>query len=603
MLHFRMNMPFILMILYGSLMIIIILLLRGLLKRSLPKFVFPVLWCMVLLRLLVPFSLSSPLSIKTHDNSFFSIPDIITVWDEYITSSSGDSSTHNYVIQEAQQELFNLQQPQDIPQSQYDTDVITGGNYTSRGIADLLPGGSDKYDDRIIETVETSAVPSAVPADAASVAVSYQSDFTSGYYPFYISGRALLPVIYFSGLLITVVILLLQKYRCHVKLKNRLLIEHNETINSILREMNMGHILVFTNDEIASPLVCGLFAPRIYLPTRMDFGNTELLRHILMHEAMHIKRKDNLIKTVMLVTLCINWFNPLVWIMSKYLSSDLESACDEAVLRMLNEDDARKSYASSLLAMAITGNRGTLLYSAFSKTEVERRIQNILQYKKASVLILMIATVFTLCSSALFSTVMPAPFSSYLTSFCASSDSRWGVKVELTRDIALGKNPQRRAENVVFDILNADTTQDPELMEIRMQNALADEFHVEKGAFDINFTLCISNKELEAEYASFELVQDKDGFFLYKGEPVRTFVDDSSGFSWYQSRAEGMVDITVVRDRFGYITNVLSQHEGDSDFDRRTREIERSQTLSMAELHPGAMPETTLIEGSSDSGR
>ncbi|MDE6747445.1 MAG: hypothetical protein K2K21_00025 [Lachnospiraceae bacterium] len=567
MLHFRMNMPFILMVFYGSLMIMIILLLRGLLKRSLPKFVFPVLWCMVLLRLLVPFSLSSPLSIKTHDNSFFSIPDILSVWDEYIISGSGDASTSNYVVQ-----------AQDVQASQ--------------GSADIPAEIIGKVDGKVIEAVETSAISS----DASSVAVSFQSASGSGYYPFYISSRALLPVIYFSGLLLTVIILLLQKYRCHIRLKKCLLIEHNETINSILREMDMGHILVFTNDEIASPLVCGLFAPRIYLPTRMDFRNTELLRHILTHEAMHIKRKDNLIKAVMLVTLCINWFNPLVWLMSKYLSSDLESACDEAVLRMLNEDEARKSYASSLLAMAITGNRSTLLYSAFSKTEVERRIQNILQYKKASVLILMIATVFTFCSSALFSTVMPAPFSSYLTSYCASSDSRWGVKVELTRDIALGQNPQRRAENIVFDILNADTTQDPELMEIKMQNALADEFHVEKGAFFIDFSLCISDEQRAEEYASFELVKDKDGFFLYKGEPVRTFVDETSGFGFYQSRAEGSVDITVIRNRYGYVTNVLAQHEGDSDFDRRTRDIGRSQTLSMMELQPGGAAETTMIE-------
>lgn len=571
MLHFRMNMPFILMVFYGSLMIMIILFLRGLLKRSLPKFVFPVLWCMVLLRLLVPFSLSSPLSIKTHDNSLFSISDILSVWDGYSTVSSSVSVTSNYV-------------GQDYPELQ-----------ASRGSADIPADTSYKSDDSIIETVETSAI----SGDASAVTVSFRPTSGSGYYPFYISGRALLPVIYFSGLLITVVVLLLQKYRYHVKLKNRLLIEHNETINSILREMDMGHILVFTNDEIASPLVCGLFAPRIYLPTRMDFRNTELLRHILTHEAMHIKRKDNLIKAVMLVALCINWFNPLVWLMSKYLSSDLESACDEAVLRMLNEDEQRKSYASSLLAMAITGNRSTLLYSAFSKTEVERRIQNILHYKQASVLILMIAIVFTLCSSALFATVIPAPFSSYLTSFCASSDSRWGVKVELTRDIALGKNPQRRAENIVFDILNADTTQDPELMEIKMQNALADEFHVEKGAFYIDFTLCLSNEQLDAEYASFELVKDKDGYFLYKGEPVRTFVDETSDFGFYQSRAEGSVDITVIRNRYGYITNVLAQHEGDSDFDRRTREIGRSQTLSTMELQPDGAAETTLIEGSS----
>lgn len=578
MLHFRMNMPFILMVFYGSLMIIIILLLRGLLKRSLPKFVFPVLWCMVLLRLLVPFSLSSPLSIKTHDNSFFSISDILSVWDGYSTVSSSVSTTSNYVGQDYPE----------LQASQGSSDIIPGGS----GKAD----GSDKSDDKVIEAVETSAI----SGEASAVTVSFRPTSDSGYYPFHISGRELLTVIYFLGLLATVSILLLQKYRCHVKLKNRLLIEHNETINTILREMDMGHILVFTNDEIASPLVCGLFTPRIYLPTRMDFVNTELLRHILTHEAMHIKRKDNLIKAVMLVTLCINWFNPLVWLMSKYLSSDLESACDEAVLRILNEDEARKSYASSLLAMAITGNRGTLLYSAFSKTEVERRIQNILHYKKSSVILLMIATIFTLCSSALFSTVMPAPFSSYLTSFCASSDSRWGVKVELTRDIALGDNPQRRAENIVFDILNADTTQNPDLMEIKMQNALANEFHVEKGAFFIDFSLCISDEQRAEEYASFELVKDKDGFFLYKGEPVRTFVDETSGCGFYQSRAEGSVDITVIRNRYGYITDVLAQHEGDSDFDRRTRDIERRQTSI---TYGSATDETTLIEGSSYSTR
>ena len=63
MLHFRMNMPFYLMAFYGSVMIAAVLLLRALLKNKLPKFVFPALWGVVLLRLLVPFSLSSPLSL------------------------------------------------------------------------------------------------------------------------------------------------------------------------------------------------------------------------------------------------------------------------------------------------------------------------------------------------------------------------------------------------------------------------------------------------------------------------------------------------------------------------------------------------------------
>ena len=62
MLHFRMDMPLYLMALYGSVMIFVVLLLRVFLKDKLPKFVFPVLWGLVLVRLLIPFSLSSPLS-------------------------------------------------------------------------------------------------------------------------------------------------------------------------------------------------------------------------------------------------------------------------------------------------------------------------------------------------------------------------------------------------------------------------------------------------------------------------------------------------------------------------------------------------------------
>ena len=40
----------------------------------------------------------------------------------------------------------------------------------------------------------------------------------------------------------------LSERSCSQKLKNSLLVEHNETINAILRGMEMGDVLVFTND-------------------------------------------------------------------------------------------------------------------------------------------------------------------------------------------------------------------------------------------------------------------------------------------------------------------------------------------------------------------
>ena len=72
MIHFTMNMPFSLMAFYGSIMIIVVLILRALLKNHLPKFVFPIFWGVILLRLLIPFSLSSPLSMDVPD--FFRNP-------------------------------------------------------------------------------------------------------------------------------------------------------------------------------------------------------------------------------------------------------------------------------------------------------------------------------------------------------------------------------------------------------------------------------------------------------------------------------------------------------------------------------------------------
>lgn len=526
MFNLKMNMPFYLMVFYGSIMIFIVLMLRGLLKNKLPKFVFPILWGVILLRLLVPFSLSSPLSMKVpefaQDNPFE-------------TAFAQDTAIS-----------------EDIPAETTYQEVLFSPS--------AEPGTATE--------IEQEAV-----AEETSFSISY-SDYRLQYLY-----APLVLFIYFIGMLVTVGILLVQKHRYSMHLKAALLVEHNETINTLLREMDMGHILVFTSDTIASPLVCGLLAPRIYLPTRMDFGNTQLLRHILCHETMHIRRKDNWLKSIMLITLCIHWFNPLVWLMSKYLSSDLEMACDEAVLRMYdhkdNAEETKKNYALSLLAMAISGSRPTLLYSAFSKTEVEKRIQNILHYQKASALLLAFSICLVLSGSVVLATGGQAPFYPDLTSFCASDSCRWGVRVSLTRDALLGKDAQNRAERLVFEIMRTDTTNDPDILEEQIITALSNEFHVEKKAFTLDISLCVDNEELFAEYEKWGLVLKDKGnplSLLYNGEAIRTYYDRMIGRSISQPEGAGTVDITVERNRLGEIIAVNAFHEGDDAFDRRTEE-------------------------------
>lgn len=529
MLHFGMNMPFYYMALYGSIMIVIVLLLRAFLKERLPKFVFPVLWGVVLLRLLVPFSVSSPLSLPVPSASFLSglFPD------NPFLKKAGNTAMEQVV-------------------AHYDAFVAEG---MSEGAV-----GTDVSMDNSTTFIEES-----IGVEEGSADFQLQTQ-----------NMSVLPGLYLLGLAAVAGILAWQKYCYAKKLKGSLLIEHNETVNHMLRELKMGHVLVFTNDEIASPLVCGLMAPRIYFPTRMDFQNTVLLRHILAHETMHIRRRDNWIKAVMLIALVLNWYNPLVWIMSKCLASDLEAACDAGVLENCDED-GRKSYAYSLLAMAITGGRSTLLYSAFSRTEVEKRVNRIVHYRKATAVTLLFSLLFLVGSTVVFASGGQAPFSSYLAPYCAGAYSRWGVKAELARDIVLGKNAGDRASKAIFSVLRADTTEDPDILEQEIKAALGEEFGVEKGAFIVELNLCMSREEVEAEYESWGLTPGTDGFWLYEGQQIRTYEDKMLGS--YQSRTEGAADISVQRDRLGNITSVTVWREGDREYDERTGRIEQNGNI------------------------
>ena len=298
MLHFGMNMPYYLMMLYGSIMIVIVLILRALFRNRLPKFVFPVLWCVVLARFLIPFSVSSPLSLPIPWNYLSPIQITYTV--------AGDSAAEATVLE-------------DIPVFEFTAvDVQSAG-----------------YDNMSATLITYDAVEEDTPAQTG-----YLSDYMYGneIYHFF-TGQRILLVIYILGIAAAAAILGWQKFRYLKRLQTGLLIENNETINTMLRDMGMGHVLVFSNDQIASPMVCGMFNPRIYLPTKMDFRNTMMLRHVLAHETMHIRRKDNWIKCIMVIVLCLNWFNPLVWMMAKYLASDLEAACDVAVIRQCGEEE------------------------------------------------------------------------------------------------------------------------------------------------------------------------------------------------------------------------------------------------------------------------
>lgn len=141
---------------------------------------------------------------------------------------------------------------------------------------------------------------------------------------------------------------------------------------------------IYLSTEIDTPFVMGLFRPKIYLPGTLGEPERE---YILLHERTHIRRGDHVVKLTAFAILCAHWFNPLVWLAFFLLGKDMEMSCDESVIAKLGPD-VKKSYSSSLLALA-SGRRivgGAPL--AFGEGETKSRIQNVLRYKKPAFWIL-----------------------------------------------------------------------------------------------------------------------------------------------------------------------------------------------------------------------
>ena len=146
---------------------------------------------------------------------------------------------------------------------------------------------------------------------------------------------------------------------------------------------------VFVNDNIASPFVLGFIKPRIYIPSNLTEYEKE---YVIAHENAHIKRRDYLLKPIGYIILSLHWFNPLVWVAYILLCRDIESACDERVIRKMNDED-KKAYSSVLLSLSLPSRKIRACPVAFGEAGVKQRIKSVANYKKPAVWICAVAIV------------------------------------------------------------------------------------------------------------------------------------------------------------------------------------------------------------------
>ena len=166
-------------------------------------------------------------------------------------------------------------------------------------------------------------------------------------------------------------------------------------------------IPLFYSDQITSPVAFGILHYSIVLPKKMRDGDLSGQDYILLHECMHIRHRDNLRKMLAFLCVCIHWFSPFVWIWLFTFYRDLELACDEAVLSYLGSE-TRESYALTLIAFMEQNQNRSIMNSGFGQTAVKERIVSIMNYKKKGLLSVTLSAALLCSSLTVFAANKPA---------------------------------------------------------------------------------------------------------------------------------------------------------------------------------------------------
>ena len=313
----------------------VVIVLRLLLKKRAPKQVLCLLWLVVFARLLIPVSLESPLSI---------VPDALP-GQEYLAEQAPAAPGAGAPVIPAAGDPAAPIVPQDPAldqsKSQAGSDTVTPvtGN---RNPSLSIPEG----------------VGSAAPAPEATAAFPWQAVIAG----VWLAGAAAM-----GGYALI----------SWLRLRRRLF--------DAIRAGDGA----WEHPAVDSPFILGVLRPRIYLPA----GLTGQPRQFIMcHERAHLRRLDHIVKPVCWIALALHWFNPLVWAAFLIMSRDIESACDEAVVRQLGSR-VKADYSETLLALATGRRLPAPCPLAFDEGDARGRIRNVLSYRRPALWVIIVSVI------------------------------------------------------------------------------------------------------------------------------------------------------------------------------------------------------------------
>jgi beta-lactamase regulating signal transducer with metallopeptidase domain len=138
-----------------------------------------------------------------------------------------------------------------------------------------------------------------------------------------------------------------------------------------------------------SPMVWSFFGrPCLLFPVHLlDHMNSAQIDTLLVHELVHLSRRDHWVRWLEVVVSGLYWWLPVVWLARRGLHAAEEECCDARVLQVL--PDARRDYAQALVQVLafLSSTHATLPAMASgvgAVPQIKRRLTMILRARSHS---------------------------------------------------------------------------------------------------------------------------------------------------------------------------------------------------------------------------
>lgn len=330
---------------------LVILAVRALFYRVLPKAFVSALWCVLLVRMLLPFGPPSGLSL-------FNLPGLDRL-EEMPARQTEEMTSSAPALPERREEPPGGRAP---------------GEEMPREGSSPEGGESDPLEEEAPSKAAGSTSSGRIPWAAAAGVV-------------WAAGAAAV-LLFSAGSYIGT----------SLKLRRHPPVRHPVVEACIRKSRLKRKVTVYQSALFSTPVVCGLLHPRILLPEQTDWEDHVLLAQVVNHELAHIRRWDALFKMLSVAALSLHWFNPLLWYCWRLAMRDMELAVDERVLEQ-SRTDIRKMYAESLVSMAASQRGGGLGGGilSFGESGIRTRVKAVMRHRKVKA--------WMICAGALLTAV------------------------------------------------------------------------------------------------------------------------------------------------------------------------------------------------------